>query len=190
MAVYQKVLIGKTIKMRAMEEYDAKITFEMRTDPEKSKFLNSPPESVEDQRKYIQKQRNSIDDYYFIIENLEGKPIGMKAFSKYCPEKKTVESGRFIGFGSQLQHIEALLLGFDFAFEVLGVEKVLMTVIEHNTSMHSLQLRLGAKETERVFMPSFGCDSIHSELTQDDYLRARERAEELIKRFAVRSINE
>lgn len=88
MAVYQKVLIGKTIKMRAMEEYDAKITFEMRTDPEKSKFLNSPPESVEDQRKYIQKQRNSIDDYYFIIENLEGKPIGMKAFSKYCPEKR------------------------------------------------------------------------------------------------------
>lgn len=186
MAVYNKVLIGKTIKMRAMEERDAEITFEMRKDPEKSKFLNSPPQSVEDQRRYIEKQRNTVGDYYFIIEDLDGNPIGMKAFSNYCPERKIVESGRFMGFGSQIQHIEALIIGFDFAFDVLGVDKVLMTVIEKNKSMHSLQQKMGAKETERVFMSAFGCDSIHSELTRDDYLLARKKVQKLIERFMGR----
>ena len=47
MAIYSKVLTGKTIRMRAMEESDAEVTFNMRSDPEKTKFLNSPPESVE-----------------------------------------------------------------------------------------------------------------------------------------------
>ena len=186
MAIYSKVLIGKTIRMRAMEESDAEVTFNMRNDPEKTKFLNSPPESVEAQRIYIAKQRKAVDDYYFMIEDLAGNPIGMKAFSNYSPEMKTVESGRFIGFGSQVQHIEALIMGFDFAFDILGVEKVLMTVIENNKTMHSLQQRLGAKETNRVFMPAFGCDSIHSELNRDDYLAARKKAENIIERFCGR----
>lgn len=186
MAVYSEVLTGKTIRMRAMEESDAEVTFKMRNDPEKTRFLNPPPESVEAQRIYIAKQRESVDGYYFIIEDLEGNPIGMKALSDYCPETKTVESGRFIGFGSQIQHIEALIMGFDFAFDVLGVDKVLMTVIENNKAMYSLQQRLGAKETKRVFMPAFGCNSIHSELNRNDYLEARKKAENIIERFSGR----
>ena len=77
MAIYSKVLTGKTIRMRAMEESDAEVTFNMRNDPEKTKFLNSPPESVEAQRIYIAKQRKAVDDYYFMIEDLAGNPIGM-----------------------------------------------------------------------------------------------------------------
>ena len=186
MAVYNKVIIGKTIKMRAMEERDAEITFKMRNNPKKARYLNAPPGSVENQRPYIAKQRNMADDYYFIIEDLDGNPIGMKAFSNYSPESKTVESGRFMGFGTQIQHIEALVIGFDFAFDILKVDKVFMTVIEHNTSMHSLQQKMGARETERIFMPAFGCYSIHSELTRDDYLSAREKAVTLIERFSGR----
>ena len=186
MAVYKDVLIGRTIKMRAMEESDAEITFQMRNNPEKSRYLNAPPKSVEEQRKYIAKQRNMVDDYYFIIEDLDGNPIGMKAISDYNPEKKTVESGRFMGFGTQIQNIEALVMGFDFAFDILKVDKVFMTVIEHNTSMHSLQQKMGAREIGRVFMPAFGCYSIHSELTREDYLPAREKAEKLIERFTGR----
>ena len=60
MAIYSKVLTGKTIRMRAMEESDAEVTFNMRNDPEKTKFLNSPPESVEAQRIYIAKQRKRL----------------------------------------------------------------------------------------------------------------------------------
>lgn len=188
MAVYDGILLGKTIKMRAMEERDAEITFQMRNNPEKSRFLNAPPKSVEDQRQYIEKQRKMADDYYFIIEDLDGNPIGMKAFSHYDLGKRTVESGRFMGFGNQIQHIEALVMGFDFAFDILNVDRVFMTVLEHNTSMHSLQQRMGARETERVFMPEFGCYSIHSELTRGDYLPAREKAEKLIGRFTGRGM--
>ncbi len=190
MAVYSKILVGKTIKMRAMEEADAEITYNMRNDPEKSKFLNSPPGSIKEQRDYIIKQRNTPDDYYFIIEDFDGNPIGMKAFYNYSSENKIVESGRFMGFGNQIQHIEALVMGFDFAFDILCVDKVIMTVIEKNQSMCSLQQRMGAKETERIYMPAFGCYSIHSELTRDCYQQSRKRAEKLIDRFTRRDRNE
>ena len=186
MAVYDKVLVGRTIKMRSMEETDAEITYKMRNDPEKSKFLNAPPKSAEEQRNYIAKQRRTPGDYYFMIEDLNGKPIGMKALTNYRPKEKIIESGRFMGFGNQVQHLEALMMGFDFAFEVLKVDKVEMTVIENNENMHSLQVRMGAKETGRVYMPNFGCDSIRLELTKEDYLSAREKAEKLIARFAGR----
>jgi|InofroStandDraft_1065614.scaffolds.fasta_scaffold39915_2 Acetyltransferases, including N-acetylases of ribosomal proteins len=187
MAVYNKILLGKTVKMRAIEETDAEITYNMRNNVEKSKFLNSPPGSIQEQREYIIKQRNTPGDYYFIIEDFNGNIIGMKAFYGYCQEKKSVESGRFMGFGNQIQHIEALVIGFDFAFDILGVNKVIMTVIERNQSMYSLQKRMGAKETGRIYMPEFGCDSIHSELTRDSYLHARKKAEKLIERFTGRN---
>ena len=91
-----------------------------------------------------------------------------------------------MGFGSQIQHIEALVMGFDFAFDILGVDKVLMTVIENNENMRSLQRRMGAEEIERVFVPAFGCNSIHSELTKDNYIPARRAMEKLIERFMGR----
>lgn len=190
MAVYNKILLGKTVKMRAIEETDAEITYNMRNNAEKSKFLNSPPGSIQEQREYIIKQRNTPGDYYFVIEDFNENIIGMKAFYGYCQEKKIVESGRFMGFGNQIQHIEALVIGFDFAFDILGVNKVIMTVIERNQSMYSLQKRMGAKETGRIYMPEFGCDSIHSELTRDSYLPARKKAEKLIERFTGRNWNE
>ncbi len=186
MAVYDGVLKGKTVLMRSLEVSDAEVTYKMRMDPNKNQYLNSPPASVEVQKEYIAKQRLKPDDYYFLIEDLDGNPIGMKAFSDYKPKEGTVESGRFMGFGNQIQHMEALIMGFDFAFDVLKCECIFMTVIENNKNMRSLQKKIGAKETERVYMPRFDCNSIHLELTKDNYYPAREKVETLINRFVGR----
>ena len=186
MAVYNGIIKGKTVQLRSLEEKDAEITFKMRNDSEKNKYLNSPPASVEAQKEYIAKQRQKPDDYYFLIEDLDGNPIGMKGFSDYKPAKHTIESGRFMGFGNQIQNLEALLLSIDFAFDILGCERIIMTVIENNKNMYSIQQKIGAKETGRVYMKNFGCNSIHSELTKENYYPAREKIELLINRFAGR----
>lgn len=186
MAVYNGIIRGKTVQLRSLEEQDAEITFKMRNDSEKNRFLNSPPVSVEAQKKYIAKQRQKPDDYYFLIEDLAGNPIGMKGFSDYKPEDRTIESGRFMGFGNQVQNLEALILSIDFAFDILGCERIIMTVLEKNKNMYSIQQKIGAKETGRVYMQDFGCDSIHSVLTKENYYPAREKIELLIERFARR----
>ena len=86
---------------------------------------------VEEQRNYIKRQMKLEGDYLFIVEDLKRNSIGMKGVYNYNPVAKTVETGRFLSYGSQVQNIEALKLSFDFAFDVLGVEKIVMLSLIH-----------------------------------------------------------
>lgn len=186
MAVYNSIINGLTVRLRAIEERDAEITYKWRTDPEKTKYVHVSTGSVEDQLRFIQRQRTLPGDYLFIIENLDGVPIGMKGIYNYNPEQKTVESGRFIGYGNQIQNIEALYLGFDFAFDYLNVEKVIMSALESNEGMLSIQKSLGVKEFKRDYLKDFGCDNIYSELSKEQYIAVKLGIEKLIRRFAER----
>lgn len=186
MAVYNDIINGLTVRLRAIEERDAEITYEWRTDPEKTKYVHVSTGTVEDQLRFIQRQRTLPGDYLFIIENLDGFPIGMKGIYNYNPEQKTVESGRFIGYGNQIQNIEALYLGFDFAFDYLKVEKVIMSALERNEGMISIQKSLGVKEFKRDYLRDFGCDNVYFELSKENYYKKRNKIVALISRFVGR----
>ena len=184
--VYDGIIQGLTVRMRSIEESDAEVSFKMRTDPQKSQFLHKDKGTVEDQRKYIAWQRKALGDYYFVIEDLAGNPIGLKGLSDYDPEKKQVETGRFISFGSQVQNIEALKLGFDFAFDVLRVDRVTMNALENNEKMLSLQKRFGVEFTHRFHEEGMEYDNICSVLTKEAYAITKPKIETLIERFAKR----
>ena len=64
--------------MRTIEEFDAEVTYKMRSDPEKSRYIHRAEGTVEDQRKYIAQQQNKPDDYLFVIEDKSGNAIGMR----------------------------------------------------------------------------------------------------------------
>ena len=186
--VYEGIIYGLTVRMRSIEEKDAEISYKMRTDPAKNRFLHKTHGGVEHQRQYIAKERLDPTDYYFVIEDLDGKPIGLKGLYEYDPEKKTVVSGRFIGYGSQVQNMEALMLGFDFAFDVLGVETVTMDALENNTCMLSIQKKFGVEFTHRFREEGMEFDSVCSVLTKEAYAKTRPGIEGLIKRFADREV--
>lgn len=184
--LYEGVISGRTVRLRSVVESDAEVTLAMRTDPEKSRYIHSVSGNIEDQRAFIRKQIQAEGDYLFIIEDLDGRPIGMKGVYDYDPIANTVETGRFISYGSQVQNIEALLLSFDFAFDVLGVDAIRMSVLSDNTNMKGIQERFGVEVVQVEKSPEFRCDTIYSVLTPDSYHRTRPKIMALIDRFAVR----
>lgn len=184
--VYDKLIKGLTVRLRSADLDDAEITYKMRTDPEKTKFIHKNTGTVEDQRNYLMKQRAAPGDYLFIIEDFKGNPIGMKGVYNYDANENTVESGRFIGYGSPVQNVEALKLSFDFAFEELGVSKIRMTALENNAVMLGIQEKFGAQFTHRELVEDLNKYCICSELTRESYIKSKTRIESLIKRFSGR----
>ena len=184
--VYEGVIEGKTVRLRSIEEKDAEVSFRMRTDPEKAKFVHPVHGTVEDQRNYIIKQRSTPGDYLFMIEDLQGNPIGMKGVYNFDEEKNEIETGRFIGYGSQVQNIEALMLSFDFAFDVLKVDRIVMSALENNHVMLGIQKRFGVEFTYRDRYEGLEYDNLHSVLTREAYAITRPKVVGLIDRFANR----
>lgn len=184
--IYDGIIQGKTVRLRSIEENDAEVTYRMRTDPEKAQYVHPVKGTVEDQRNYIRKQRETPDDYLFVIEDLQGNPIGMKGVYNYNREKNEIETGRFIGYGSQVQNIEALKLGFDFAFDILNVDRVVMSALENNSVMLSIQKRFGVEFTYRDRYEGLEYDNIHSVLDRKVYAEVKPKIEALISRFAGR----
>lgn len=184
--VYTEIIQGKTVRLRSIEEADAELTFKWRTDPEKSRFVRPVKGTVEDQLNFIKWQRNEPDDYLFIIEDLNDHPIGMKGVYNFDHVKNEVETGRFIGYGSQVQNIEALKLSFDFAFDVLNVDHVVMSALENNDVMLGIQRRFGVVFTFRDRYEGLDYDNLHSVLTREAYAVSKPKVEVLINRFANR----
>lgn len=184
--VYDGIIEGLTVRLRSIKESDAEVTYKMRTDPAKTRFVHRNKGTVEDQRDYIKRQRTLPGDYLFMVENLKGKPIGMKGVYNHDPVKKTVETGRFIGYGSQVENIEALKLSFDFAFDILGVDKIIMAALEYNNMMLGIQKRFGVEFTHRESMEGIAQANLYSELTKEAYAVSKVKVQKLIERFAGR----
>ena len=101
-------------------------------------------------------------------------------------EKNQIETGRFIGYGSQVQNIEALMLSFDFAFDILKVDKVVMSALENNNVMLGIQKKFGVEFTYRDRYEGIDYDNLHSVLTKEAYAKSKPKVEALINRFANR----
>lgn len=185
--VYDEEIVGRTVRLRSVTEDDAEVTLRMRTDPEKTRYVHSVPGDIDSQKAFIRSQMAKEGDYLFLVETLCGEPIGMKGVYNLDPAANSVETGRFISYGSQIQSIEALLLSFDFAFDILGVQKIHMSVLSDNTNMKGIQERFGVTVTEVEENPEFHCDNINSVLTREAYMQTRPRIITLIERFANRA---
>ncbi|MBR3969581.1 MAG: GNAT family N-acetyltransferase [Ruminococcus sp.] len=180
--VYDKVIVGHTVKLRSVEEADAQATYDMRMDSEKVKYMHKVSGTVEDQLNYIKNQRKKENDYLFVVTDMNDKIIGMRGI--YDVKEKSAESGRTIGYGDAFQNMEALLLGIDFAFDVLGVETVYMDAAADNSSVRGIQQQIGAVEYERKFLENLGYEYVFSSLSKADYTVCREKIMKLIIRHA------
>lgn len=177
--VYNNIIEGLTVNLRAVQVGDAEITFSMRSDREKTKYMHPVYGTVEDQREYIKKQRKKEGDYLFVVTDKMGKIIGMRGI--YDVSNGHAESGRTIGYGDAFQNMEALLLGLDFAFEILNVDKVFMDAAIENQSVRGIQIQLGAKEYKRDKMPELEYEYVFSVLDRNDYSNSRSRIMKLIE---------
>lgn len=188
--VYEGIIRGSSVVLRAVEEKDAEITFQMRNDPNKAKFISKSSSTVEAQLNFIKQQREKEGDYLFIVEDLQGKVIGMKGVYNHNPHEKKVETGRFLSYGTPVQNTEALLLSFDFAFDVLKCDKIHMSALEKNTVMRNMQNRFGVVVTHKTYDETFQDYHVFSVLTKENYNKVRQSIVSIIDRFALRDTGE
>lgn len=182
--VYQHIITGLTVKLRAVTPEDAEVTYKMRTDKDKVKYMHQIHGTVEDQRNYILRQREKKDDYLFLVLDNQDHIIGMRGI--YNVTEDSAESGRTIGYGDAFQNMEALLLGIDFAFDVLKVKKVYMDAAVNNHSVRGIQVQIGAKEYRRGYHDGIEYEYVFSELYIDDYLKTRNKIMKIIEKHVNR----
>ena len=182
--VYPKEIRGLTVRLRSIMPEDAEITYKMRMDKEKVKYMHQINGTIEDQKKYIIQQQKKEGDYLFVVLDYNNNVIGMRGI--YDVKENSAESGRTIGYGDAFQNMEALLLGLDFAFDILKVDNVYMDAAADNQSVRGIQIQIGAQEYRRGFHDGIEYEYVFSVLSRENYQMCRKKIMSLIERHVNR----
>ena len=118
--IYNKIIKGKFIKLRSVQENDTEFILSLRLDPKLNEYLNKVENDIAKQRQWILNQQNRKGDYYFLITDKDNNPIG--TISLYNIENKKGEFGRWVLKGNSLQSIESVLLLHEYGFHNLNLD--------------------------------------------------------------------
>lgn len=177
--VYNKIIEGKYVNLRSVEEKDAAFTLSLRQDPQLTKYLPKLEITLEQQVNWIKKQRTTEGDYYFVIENKEGKSIGV--IGVYDVTDICAETGRIAVIGNAIESIEAQLLSFDFAFDYLKLDYTVNYVMADNS--HALRFsQLFGSISSEPYLDSDGKMRIDGKITKEAYQNAKKRIVKMIYR--------
>ena len=180
--VFDGILYGKTVRLRSVEEADAASTLAMRMNTSVNQYLTKIDDDVEKQRDFIRKQRTVDGDYLFIAEDTDGRPIGMRRVYHVSKNGDVCYTGSLIGIGNAVQNTEIALMGYDFAFQILGVKKIILEVVADNVNVINSQKRYGAVEVRREKSDTFG-EFVYQELTLESYEAHRPAIYKLIEKL-------
>ena len=138
-------IAGRYVELRSCNEDDASFTRDIRKDPEFVKFLPEVNNTLEEQKEWIRRQREKDGDYFFVVWDKEGNRIG--TISVYEVNGDHAESGRLAIKGSNpFQGIEAQILIFRFAFEVLGLQCIDGFIYADNERAIRFNKQFGGKQ--------------------------------------------
>lgn len=179
-----KDIIGKSIIIRTANSEDAEFTFNIRQDREKTKYMPQLAGTIDSQKLWLQKQRESNDCYFFVVESKDGEKIGV--YSLYNISNGTAESGRAILNGNPIQNMEANIMLYEFAFCIIHLNCVTMEIFSNNNSAIGVSQKVGAVETKRTFSEKYNDYIVEMKVTYDQYMERREKLMNLISRFGDR----
>lgn len=150
--VYEKSINGKYINLESVDEKDAEFTSMLRSDEKLIKYVHKVDTTISSQKKYIRYQRQKMNDYYFLISDIDNKPLGTIALYNF--KNNSAELGRWISYGNAFQNLESIVLVHNFAFNILGFESVYTCTDVRN-------------ERVKNFWKNFGSDELFIEEQQD-----------------------
>ncbi len=132
-------LRGKRIVLRSVVEDDAEFILALRRNPELSRFIHDTDPSLPKQRDWIRAQQDRVDDYYMIIEDLEGRSLGTISVYNIEWQSRRFEWGRWLILPGTPFHVaaESALLAYSFAFDELGLDEAVFVVKTRNTAVCS-----------------------------------------------------
>lgn len=185
--LYNRAIQGDSIILRSAQMVDLEFTFEIRQDKEKTKYMHSIGESIETQRKWLEKQIARPGDYFFIVYDKKDNRIGTCSVYNVNISKKEAEIGRNLLCGTPIQNLEALTLIHEFAFYELNLEKLHVKILSENISSVGVTIRMGGEEVGREYNEEFQMDMIYYIIKKEEYEKEQGKLKELINRFTRRT---
>ena len=165
----------KYVNLREVEISDAAFILALRTDEKKSRFLHKTENNLQKQIDYLKRYKALDNEWYFIIENKKGKPLGTVRIYNVNPPNFTGGSWLMTNDALPEETIEGDLILKEYAFEVLGFEKSCFEVRKGNKKVIRYHQMCGAKivgenEIEYLF-----------ELTKQDYEDIKEKLNSMLQ---------
>lgn len=143
-------LIGKSIKMRFVEETDAEFILHLCLDERYNQFLSSTNPDIDAQKNWIKKYK--MDEatgaqFYFIIERLDGIPYGTVRVYDLCQDSFVWGSWILNEEKTRYAALESAFLVYQFGFGNLGFKKSHFDVRKDNERVVSFHKKMGAVQT-------------------------------------------
>lgn len=138
---------SKTVQIRLVEERDAEFILSCRLDDSLNTFLSKIDADLEAQRLWIRKYKISEqngEQYYFIIERLDGTPCGTVRIYDILSDSFCWGSWILNKDKTRYAAIESALLVYKFGFDILGYQKSHFDVMKGNTKVISFHEKMGA----------------------------------------------
>ena len=180
---------GFAFGLRPVTLEDAEFIVELRSNPQRARFLHPILPSVEAQRDYLKQYFEREDDYYFVVErHRDNSPEGLIGIYNVGLKEQTADVGRWILRPGSLAPVESYLRIFEAAFDRLRLEQVCTHVIVENRSVVSFHDHCGLKRRAiRRDHNTFGgrsYDAVEHFLDRCDWPQVRELLESRARMIA------
>lgn len=160
---------GKSIFFREVSVDDAKFILDLRTNPDKNKFLSTTENDLEKQKAYIHSYLKSDTEYYFIICNWKCNTLGTVRIYDVREDSFCWGSWIISKDAPTSVAIESALLVYDFAFYSLHYSKSHFDVRKNNAKVINFHERFGATIVGEDELNYF------FEYTREKYLEVRQK---------------
>lgn len=135
---------GRYVNIREAEVGDAKFILSLRCDEIKSRFINKTESNLNKQIEYLERYKMLDDEYYFIIMDKNGTPIG--TIRMYDLGKNDFVSGSWLMIkeATAEQVLEGNFLMLHFAYSALNYRKFHFDVRIKNKKVATFHQTMGA----------------------------------------------
>ena len=147
-------LEGMAFRLRPIEDVDASLILNLRSNPNLNRFLHVTSTLLEDQLIWLSDYYIRPGDYYFVVERREtGEAEGVVSIYNIDATNKSGEWGRWILRQGSLAAAESALLIYRCGFELLGLERVYCRTVADNSSVVSFHDSCGIRD--RVLLKNY-----------------------------------
>jgi len=137
---------GFAFGLRPITLDDAEFIVQLRSDPERTRYLYPIVATVEAQTAHLKEYLEREDDYHFVVERQPGNTReGLVGIYNLNLEERSAEWGRWILRPGSLAAVESALRTYEAAFEHLQLEKVCSHTLVENRSVVSFHDHCGLK---------------------------------------------
>ncbi len=141
------VLVNDERILRPVTVDDAEFIVYLRNLPHVKGNINDTSTDVEKQREWIRKYLERPNEWYWIVESLDHRPLGTTSLYHYNAEKRQIESGRWAMVSNHnLSMVHGRTQLYDWAFSNIDVDHIVCDVASHNKHVLRYHRLLGERE--------------------------------------------